>query len=82
LPPNTLAINDRINKIRKIKNKTRAISIEMISTPEKPSAPATIAKTRKTITISNIATPFKNINYDKKVTKKNIACIELHNCST
>lgn len=79
LLPNARAINDKTNKIKKMKNKTRAISSEIISTPEKPKNPATIAKIKNTMTISNIATPLKNYWYGKKVTKEFVACIELNN---
>jgi hypothetical protein len=59
-------MSDKTNKIRKMKNRTRAISTEIISTPEKPSPPATIARIKKTITISNIATPLKKIILKKR----------------
>ena len=55
-----------INKIMKITNKIRAISIDISSTPVNPSSPATIARIKKVITASNIGSPFDRIIYSEK----------------
>jgi hypothetical protein len=49
-----LAINDKIKRMRKIKNNTRAISMDIISTPVNPKAPAIIASNKNVITACNI----------------------------